>query len=225
LLFIERFDTALAFRSIVFLKNQLTIKKTIMKGICFRPAGMFLSILFAGGLLLGCKKEKIENHDNHENHNNHDEIPGAMNSDEEFKKSHKHLHWFTVLELLQARWATAKYRSIQRAKDEGYADIDVRVENMGHHYMKLALVDGKFDIDKPEILVYNKNANGTFTLVAVEYAVPIELTPNKAPRGFTGNADVWDRNTTFGLWLLHAWVWYKNPEGVFNPTNPNVHTH
>lgn len=194
-----------------------------MKGICIRPAGLFMSILFAGILLTGCKKEKIETPEHHENHQ--EEIAGAMNSDEEFKSAHKKLSWLTVWELLQARWATAKFRNIAYADAQGYKDIDVRVENMGHHFRKLALVDGKFDVTKPEILVYNKNHDGSFTLVAVEYAVPIELTPNKAPRGFTGNADVWDRNTTFGLWLLHAWVWYKNPEGVFNPTNPNVHTH
>jgi hypothetical protein len=73
--------------------------------------------------------------------------------------------------------------------------------------------------------VYNRKSNGHFELVAVEYAVPIELSPNHAPAGFTGSADVWDRNEGFGLWLLHAWVWHFNPDGVFNPTNPLVHTH
>ena len=141
------------------------------------------------------------------------------------KKNHTRLHWRTLWELLAVRWATAKYRNIQKAKDDGYKDIDVKVENMGHHYMLHAIVDNKFEVTKPEILVYNKNADSSFTLVAVEYAVPIPLTPNKAPQGFFGSADKWDRNTGFNLWLLHAWVWYKNPAGVFNPTNPRVHTH
>jgi hypothetical protein len=43
-----------------------------------------------------------------------------------------------------------------------------------------------------------------------------------APEGFTGSSDEWDHNTDFGLWLLHAWVWKNNPDGVFNPTNPRV---
>ena len=135
------------------------------------------------------------------------------------------LSWQTMWELLQVRAATARYRDIQNAISDGYADISVVVPNMGYHYMKSALVDVTFEIRKPEILVYNKKENGKFQLVAVEYAVPIDLSPDKAPKGFTGSADVWDRNTGFGLWLLHAWVWYRNPDGVFNPTNPLVHLH
>src|SRR5258705_6621165 len=133
--------------------------------------------------------------------------------------------WQTLWELQQARAASAKYRNIRNAMADGYADISVVVPNMGHHFMKMDYVDATFDYRKPEILVYNKNEDGSFELVAVEYAVPIDLSPNSAPAGFSGSGDVWDRNTGFGLWLLHAWVWAYNPSGVFNPTNPHVHTH
>jgi hypothetical protein len=91
--------------------------------------------------------------------------------------------------------------------------------------MKASLADTIFDYRKPEILVYNKNNEGKVELVAVEYAVPISLRPNSAPEGFTGSTDVWKRDTGFGLWLLHAWVWEYNPDGVFNPTNPSIHLH
>ena len=93
---------------------------------------------------------------------------------------------------------------------------------MGYHYQKVSLVDSVFDVKHPELLVYNKNADGTFRLVAVEYAVPLDKSAT-APKGFIGNKDVWDHNDGFGLWLLHAWVWDFNPDGVFNPTNPRVH--
>jgi hypothetical protein len=148
-----------------------------------------------------------------------------LNTDEEFKRQYSKLNFITVLELLEARWASAKYRNIENAIHDGYHDINVVVENMGHHFMRDALVDNKFDPRKPEILVYNKHENGHYELVAVEYAVPLDLSPNKAPKGFSGSADVWDHNDGFGLWLLHAWVWSKNPDGVFHPTNPTVHTH
>jgi hypothetical protein len=131
----------------------------------------------------------------------------------------------TLWELQQARAATARYRDIDNAIKDGYADINVVMPNMGHHFLKAAHLDGTFDMRKPEILVYNKLSDGSFVLVAVEYAVPIDLSPNNAPEGFTGGNDVWSKNTGFGLWLLHAWVWYHNPDGVFNPTNANVHTH
>ena len=95
---------------------------------------------------------------------------------------------------------------------------------MGHHYLNPNLLDATFDPKKPEILVYQKDENENFELVAVEYAIPLVLSTN-APAGFYGNLDVWDHNTNFQLWLLHAWVWAYNPSGVFNPTNPSVHTH
>jgi hypothetical protein len=131
----------------------------------------------------------------------------------------------TRLELKEAQKATTRYRDIQNAVADGYADINVIVQNMGFHYMKAALSDTIFDYSNPEILVYNKNHQGVIELVAVEYAVPIALRPDTAPEGFSGTADVWKRDTGFGLWLLHAWVWTYNPEGVFNPTNPGVHLH
>ena len=138
---------------------------------------------------------------------------------------HNGLEQQTAWELQQARAATAKYRNLKNAIKDGYADINVIAENMGYHYMKASILDATIDIRQPEILVYNKDENGDFHLVAVEYAVPIELTPDTAPGGFSGTSDVWNRHTGFGLWLLHAWVWTYNPDGVFNPTNPLVHLH
>jgi hypothetical protein len=93
---------------------------------------------------------------------------------------------------------------------------------MGHHYMNTSLVDGTFDIRHPEILVYNRDANGKQVLVAVEYAVPLT---DPMPEGFTGSQDVWNGTSGFPLWLLHAWVWSYNPDGVFNWTNESVELH
>ena len=88
------------------------------------------------------------------------------------------------------------------------------------HFMKLENVDGTFDPRRPGLLVYAKNPNsGKMRLVAVEYAVP---NTEPIPEGFTGDNDVWVNNADFKLWLLHAWVWYHNPNGIFNPTNPRV---
>ncbi len=128
----------------------------------------------------------------------------------------------TVSQLKQVKAATAKYQDIENALADGYQDIAVNVENMGHHFMKLSLVDAVFDHKRPEILVYNKDKNGKQRLVAVEYAIPLS---EPMPQGFAGDADVWDGNAGFGLWLLHAWVWEYNPAGVFNSTNSLVHLH
>jgi len=128
----------------------------------------------------------------------------------------------TSWELQQARAATAKYRNIENAKKDGYADIAVDVEHMGHHFMKTAIVDSVFDITQPEILVYNQDEKGKQELVAVEYAIPLIYS---RPEGFTGSGDVWKDDSGFPLWLLHAWVWAYNPDGVFNWTNNLVHLH
>lgn len=128
----------------------------------------------------------------------------------------------TMSELKQARDASARYQNLDNALADGYADIAVDKEYMGHHYMKASLVDSIVDLKNPEILVYNKDEKGKSYLVALEYAVPLN---KPKPEGYTGSADVWDGNEGFQLWLLHAWVWNYNPEGVFHATNPLIHLH
>lgn len=150
------------------------------------------------------------------------QMPAAKNTQADVLNFYSGLSHQIQWELQQARAATAKYRNIENAIKDGYADIAVDVEEMGHHFMKTAIVDSIFDIREPEILVYNKDENGKQQLVAVEYAVPLIYSK---PEGFTGTADSWKGDSGFPLWLLHAWVWAYNPDGVFNWTNPSVHLH
>jgi hypothetical protein len=124
------------------------------------------------------------------------------------------------VELDRVRDMTVRYADPAQAIADGYADIDVVMPNMGHHYLKQSILDERFEVEKPEILVY-ANEGGRLRLVAVEYAVPLDKAAN-APAGFTGSNDSWDRNTTFQLWTLHAWVHRDNPAGVFSPTNSRV---
>jgi hypothetical protein len=185
-----------------------------MKSFCVAALAGFL-------LFTGCKKQQSDVP------NMEDELSSddTTNVELAMRSCNPGLSKQTLWELQQARAATARYRNIANATRDGYSDINVIKENMGYHFMRSEIVNAVFEVRKPEILVYNKHEDGQFELVAVEYAVPIDLTPDKAPAGFTGTRDVWERNTDFGLWLLHAWVWKHNPEGVFNPTNPSVHVH
>ena len=124
-------------------------------------------------------------------------------------------------ELDDVRAATTQFASLDAALDAGYVDIDVVMQNMGHHFLRESLLDAEFQVEAPEILVYAPDAGGTMRLVAVEYAVPLAQSEN-APAGFTGSDDEWDRNETFQLWTLHAWVHRDNPDGVFAAHNPSV---
>ena len=184
---------------------------------------LFLSFLLCTMLFTGCKKQDGTDAEPASPSINKQEMNKDMQSFSGF--NHTRLEFRTLLELVQARAASARYLDIRNAVKDGYEDIKVPVENMGDHFMKREIVDAVFNVRKPELLVYSKDEYGRFTLGAVEYAVPIDLSPNAPPEGFTGSGDVWDRNEDFGLWLLHAWVWKHNPDGVFNPTNPLVHVH
>ena len=176
-----------------------------------------VSVILSCLVFTGCQKEATTNEGQQVQ-------PASMpkSSDANTLNFYTGLDGLTMWQLQQARAATAKYRNIDNAIKDGYADIEVDVQHMGHHYMNTSLVDSVFDIRQPEILVYNKDQNGNQQLVAVEYAVPLTY---PKPEGFAGTNDVWNGTSGFPLWLLHAWVWAYNPDGVFNWTNPTVELH
>jgi hypothetical protein len=148
----------------------------------------------------------------------------AVNIDDDLRTFNAGLDPRTLWELQQVRAATARYRDANNAFKDNYVDINLKLANMGYHFLKSALVTPVFDLRKPPILVYNKREDGSFELLAAEYAIPIDQQhPDIAPEGFTGNADEWDFNTlNTGWWTLHAWIWKNNPDGVFKPMNPDV---
>lgn len=181
---------------------------------------IFFSVLSIAIAIASCAKQTIN--DSATEKQTAKNSTARLNTNANFSTWYDNIPASTGWELQQARAATAHYRNIENAKKDGYTNINVDVENMGHHYMKPGLVDNTFDIRHPEILVYHEGEDGKMELGAVEYAVPLA---SPRPEGFTGSLDVWDGNGTFNLWLLHAWVWSYNPDGVFNPLNPLVHMH
>lgn len=123
-------------------------------------------------------------------------------------------------QLDRARSATERYQDVSRAIADGYVDAKIVMQSMGHHYLNASLLDDRFDPERPEILVYAPEG-GRLRLVAVEYAVPLDRAAS-APDGFAGVGDTWDRNTKYGLWTLHAWLWLDNAAGVFTAQNARV---
>jgi len=131
-------------------------------------------------------------------------------------------------ELAQLKMATEAYVDFEVAKADGY-DVDATGyrKQMGHHFVKGALVDDVFELEKPELLIYAPDDNGVMQLVGVEYIVPIldMDNPQPPPEGFTGDMDIWEVNTEFNVWMLHAWIIEENPNGVFMAMNPNIPDH
>lgn len=194
-------------------KKSLTANQPL--NLILTNAAIFIwSFLLVGILLVACKKEDIKTPEEELQSKSKHEVLFEGNVVDDYGLSSQ-----TTWELQQARAATARYRDINNAIKDGYSNINVDVPNMGHHFMNMKLVDGTFDIRKPEILVYNGLDTGNPELVAVEYAVPLT---EPRPEGFTGSNDVWRDDAGFPFWLVHAWVWAYNPDGAFNWTNPLI---
>ena len=125
-------------------------------------------------------------------------------------------------ELSQVRSATAKYHSVEAAEADGYISINFCEPGEGCHWMNPSFIDGTFEAEHPEFLLYVPTENG-WRLVAVEYVVPIALLPGGPPDGFTGVEDQWRDDTEgAGLWELTVWLWLNNPNGMFEQHNPKV---
>ncbi len=126
-------------------------------------------------------------------------------------------------EVASLKEAVISYTDFDTAQNAGY-DIkatEYRTQ-MGFHYLNAGLLDGKFEIEKPEVLIYIEKTSGLMELVAVEYGFPIEdlKNPPPPPEGFAGSADTWKIDEEFSLWTLHVWVVMENPDGIFTPRNP-----
>jgi hypothetical protein len=128
-------------------------------------------------------------------------------------------------EIAQLRAAVAKYHNMEYAVADGYdTDVTGYRTMMGYHYLKGSLVDDKFELELPEVLLFAPSPSGKLRLVAVEYITPIPdiNNPPAPPSGFVGDADVWTINTEFNMWTLHVWIGLQNPNGIFESHNPRL---
>jgi hypothetical protein len=125
----------------------------------------------------------------------------------------------------QLRKATAPFRSIDQAHAVGYKQETECVERqpdgaMGYHFGKKELRDGLIEIEKPEVLLYEKRADGSFKFNGVEYIVPLDAWKQSDPPTVMGQA--MKRFDQAGFWYLHVWAWEPNPSGLFADWNPSV---
>jgi hypothetical protein len=150
-------------------------------------------------------------------------------------------------QLAAGRLATARFATnLHAAKNAGYQILTRMIPDMGYHFINPSIQG--FDIRKPPILVYERHGD-SWQLGAFEWVFP--TTPATPPLpgatyGTFGAACHYKDGTfvfaasqdkcakrspqtgaRFNLWhpdlvTMHVWLWYPNPAGLFNGTNPNV---
>jgi hypothetical protein len=150
-------------------------------------------------------------------------------------------------QLARARLATAKYAtSLHAAKADGYQIITRMIPDMGWHFLN-PTIQG-FDVTKPHILVYERHGR-SWQLAALEWVFTqqpeVPLLPGATYGSFAAACHYKDgtfvfaaaqgdcakrspeTGAAFNFWhpdlvTLHVWLWYPNPDGLYNGTNPYV---
>jgi hypothetical protein len=130
-------------------------------------------------------------------------------------------------DLATLKQVTGPLRSFDAAISAGWGTkitscmADATAGGMGFHYGNTAYIDGTVQVDKPQLLLYEPQANGSEQLVAVEYIIPYSFhARSDTPPVLFGQQ--FKQNDTFGLWGLHVWAWKTNPSGLYADWNPNV---
>jgi hypothetical protein len=150
-------------------------------------------------------------------------------------------------QLGDAHAATAKYaNNLAAAQRDGYMIITGMMPGMGFHYLN-PKIQG-FDPAKPPILVYAKQGSAA-RLVALEWVWPEQPATPPFEGATYGSFDAAchfkdgtfevaaaekdcgtkgkETGSPFNFWhpklvTLHVWLWYTNPAGMYNGTNPLV---
>jgi hypothetical protein len=126
----------------------------------------------------------------------------------------------------RARAATARFKTLDGAVEAGYPrDVAQCVQHqphgaMGFHHQNNALMDTKLEIDRPEVLTYERAPGGAYELTGVEYLVPISAWTKDEPPTIMGQK--LKRAPSLGIWYLHVWIWKQNPSGLFADWNPSI---
>ena len=148
-------------------------------------------------------------------------------------------------QLAAARLATARYATnLHAARAAGYQIITRMMPDMGWHFLNPSIQG--FDVRKPHILVYERHGRA-WQLGALEWVFPSKPATPPLPGAtygsfgaachykdgtftFTPSQDQCAKRSPqsgarFNFWhpdlvTLHVWIWYPNPAGLYNSTNP-----
>lgn len=144
-----------------------------------------------------------------------------------------------------AREGTRRYLTRENAIDDGFTRVGVEFPAMGEHWVSFARVmEDAFDARRPSVLIYMNTSAGP-QLAGVAYSklvrghdeppvfpfagawhehsgtvaegsLPLGHSAHRKPAA-RGDRDVSDDAPAF--FVLHAWIWSTNPEGLFATDN------
>ncbi len=113
------------------------------------------------------------------------------------------------------RRATARYHDVDKATASRRQDLKLCFDHMGQHYADPNTIDGVVDPLNPEAMVYADDSTGHLRLVAVEWVATQKIDDVIMHQDLHFNPAV-------QLWVLHAWIWSPNPDGMFADMNPRI---
>jgi hypothetical protein len=151
-------------------------------------------------------------------------------------------------QLVQARDVALQYPTVADAEAAGYRMVTPYLPLIGAHYIRWDLMDATFDLDHPEMLLYEGTAP-TAHIVGLSYYVFSASEPDV----FAGPNDHWHQhiglclrnNVVIGAetmpaatctrlggikteaangWMIHLWVvpGWESPQGVFSPEHTGL---
>jgi hypothetical protein len=147
-------------------------------------------------------------------------------------------------ELAVIRKSTAKYHQPEAAEADGYMFYAEGQNPDGPDALYLnwaAVYDGPTDtgvpgvlrLDQPEMLGYIEQPDGSLRLASVFFLKPYApfpspenpppLLPNEPQPVWLGHEPV--ANENYGIWEMEVWLWYHNPDGIFEFFNPRLLKH
>jgi hypothetical protein len=148
-------------------------------------------------------------------------------------------------QLASARLATGRYATdLRAAKANGYQIITRMIPDMGWHFLNPEIQG--FDVTKPAILVYERHRH-RWQLAALEWVFTETPATPPLPGATYGSfpaachykdgsfvfarvqelCALHNTGARFNFWhpdlvTLHVWLWYPNPAGLYNGTNPLI---
>jgi hypothetical protein len=152
-------------------------------------------------------------------------------------------------ELAQSRDTAMKYPTAADAKKGGWVRVTPYVPGIAAHYMNFRYVDGTFEIDKPEMLLYDGDGDDA-SMVGLSYYIMNDSSAEPT-QGFTGPNDHFHRHVGLcvgaggvvgdsttsaedcaarggrkadgaGGWMNHVWLvpGCESPWGMFSGATP-----